>query len=72
MGMPEAKSRASFRARLNLMNAFATVDTVNVILSGEGGGELMEIVVVDERESKRERRAQLGLEDDGTEIKCNK
>lgn len=57
MGMPEAKSRASSRARLNLMKALATVDTVKVILSGDGGGELMEVVIVDERKQKREKGA---------------
>ena len=37
------------------MKALATVDTVRVILSGDGGGEVMDIVVVGERECKRER-----------------
>lgn len=44
MGIPEVKSSASCRTRLNLIKAFATVDTVKVILSGDGGGELIEIV----------------------------
>lgn len=49
MGMPEEKSSASCRARVNLMKALATVDTVKVILSGDGGGELIEVVGAEER-----------------------
>jgi len=57
MGMPEEKSSASCRARVNLMKALATVDTVKVILSGDGGGELIGIAGVEEK-------GQLGQEDD--------
>lgn len=42
IGMPEAKSSPSCWARLNLMKALATVDTVSVILSGDGGGVVIE------------------------------